>query len=120
MAYATYQDIEKRLNRTFSAEEQEQAEILLEDAALIIDSYNREAEADVKSLVSCRMVARAIGDGGSSGFPIGATQGTVSALGYSQTFTVSGGVGEVYISKHEKKLLGCGDRIGAHSPLEDM
>ncbi len=40
---------------------------------------------------------------------------------YSQTWTMSGGsVGELYLSKLEKKLLGVGDRIGARSPLEGM
>ena len=31
-----------------------------------------------------------------------------------------GSSGELYLSKLEKKLLGGGDRIGAHSPLEGM
>ena len=54
-------------------------------------------------------------------FPTGASQGSASALGYSQTWTMSGGsVGELYLSKLEKKLLGVGDRIGARSPLEGM
>ena len=31
-----------------------------------------------------------------------------------------GSSGELYLSKLEKKLLGVGDKIGAHSPLEDL
>ena len=50
-----------------------------------------------------------------------ATQASASALGYQQSWTVSGGsVGELYLSKLEKKLLGVGSRLGAHSPLEDL
>ena len=54
-------------------------------------------------------------------FPMGATQGTATALGYSQSWTMSGGsTGELYLSKLEKKLLGVGSKLGAHSPLEDL
>ena len=53
--------------------------------------------------------------------PRGATQGPATALGYSQSWTMSGGsTGELYLSKLEKKLLGVGSRLGAHSPLEDL
>ena len=61
------------------------------------------------------------GGQGAAMYPMGATQASASALGYQQSWTVSGGsVGELYLSKLEKRLLGVGDRIGAHSPLEDM
>lgn len=121
MAYATVQDVEARLTRTLSTEEQAVCGTLLDDSAVIIDAYNAEAEADAKKVVSCRMVLRALGDGESE-FPLGATQGSMSGLGYSQSWTVSSGgsVGELYLGKLEKKLLGVGDLIGSHSPLEDM
>ena len=69
------------------------------------------------------MVQRAMGDlDGGNQVPMGATQGSMSALGYSQswTFGSSGGTGELYLSKLEKQLLGLGNRIGSHSPVEDM
>jgi len=69
------------------------------------------------------MVRRQLGsDSQSAGmFPAGASQGTVTALGYSQSWTMSGGaVGELYLSKLEKQLLGVGNRIGAHSPVEEL
>ena len=54
-------------------------------------------------------------------YPIGASQGSASALGYTQSWSMAGGaVGEIYLSKLDKKLLGVGSRIGAHSPLEGM
>lgn len=119
MAYATVEDIQARMTSTLSASEQSVCTALLEDAAVMIDNYNAEADADCKKIVSCRMVMRAIVDGG--GIPMGATQGSQSGLGYSESWTIgNGSAGELYIGKTEKKLLGAGDQIGARSPLESM
>ena len=104
-----------------SRDEQTQCAALLSEAAVIIDSYNPDAGKDAKRVVSCRMVRRQLGEsdsGGGVSFPMGSTQGTATALGYSQSWTMSGG--ELYLSKLEKKLLGVGSRIGARSPLEDL
>ena len=58
---------------------------------------------------------------GSEGVPIGATQGSVAGLGYSQSWTIgSGAAGEMYLSKVDKKLLGSGNRIGSYSPVEEL
>lgn len=120
MAYATAEDVQRRLSRQMSADEQALCETQLDDAAVIIDSYNAEASDAAKLVVSCRMVIRAMGDG-SVDFPAGATQGTISAGGYSQSWTMSNGsTGELYLGRLEKKLLGAGNHIGSHSPLEDM
>ena len=119
-AYATVADVQAGLTRTLSTAEQTVCQELLEEAAVIIDAYNADAEADSKKVVSCRMVRRAIGDGGGS-IPMGATQASQSGLGYSESFTFGiGSAGEVYLSKLEKKLLGVSDRIGARSTLESM
>lgn len=118
--YATAADVQAGLTRILSTAEQTVCQELLEEAAVIIDAYNADAEADSKKVVSCRMVRRAIGDGGGS-IPMGATQASQSGLGYSESFTFgSGSAGEVYLSKLEKKLLGVSDRIGTRSPLESM
>lgn len=115
MTYATIQDVQKRL--TIPEDQEQTCQALLEDAAVIIDSYNAKASLDAKKIVSIRMVARALDAGD---IPTGATQGSISALGYSQSWTVgTGTVGELYIGKTEKKLLGVGDKIGARSPLEE-
>lgn len=119
MAYAEYNDVEIRLKKTFSDQEKVLCNELLNDSAVIIDSYNKNASQDVKKLVSCRMVIRAIGNSDTD-TPIGASQGTMSALGYSQSWTLSAGAtGELYLSKMDKKLLGV-SKIGSHSPLEDL
>lgn len=119
MAYATVEDVQARMSRTMSASEQAVCSNFLDDAAVIIDSYNVNATADSKKVVSCRMVMRAIGDGDGGGIPMGATQGSQSGLGYSESWTIgSGSAGELYIGKLEKKLLGLDNKIGASNPLE--
>lgn len=122
MAYATVEDVQARMSRTLTEEEQAICSTLLDDAAIIIDTFNADAAADVKKVVSCRMVSRSLGDGETSGVPMGATQGSMSGLGYSQSWTMgaSGSAGELYLSKLEKQMLGYGNKIGSHSPLEDM
>lgn len=118
-AYANVQDIQDRMSRELSADEKAVCEKLLVDAAIIIDAYNANASEDKKNLVSVRMVLRMISDGDES-IPTGATQGSMSGLGYSNSWTIGSGgsTGELYIGKLEKKLLGCGNLIGSYSPIE--
>ena len=101
-AYATVTDVENRMVRT-------------------IDSYKASAPDDAKKIVSCRMVIRAVGDG-STEIPAGATQGTMSALGYSQTWTMgtNASVGQLYLDKTDKALLGGDSKIGSYSPVEEL
>lgn len=122
MAYATVSDVQARMTRQMTASEEAVCTTFLDDAAIIIDAYNSEASADAKKTVSCRMAIRAMGDGGDQGVPIGATQGSMSALGYSQSWTIgaSGAAGELYLSKLEKTLLGVGNKIGSYSPTEEL
>ena len=119
MAYAQVSDVQSRMTRTMSAEEQNVCSTMLDDAAILIDGFNNKASADVKLVVSCRMVIRALGDGTNAGVPVGASQGSVAALGYSQSWTMgSGATGELYLSKTEKQLLGGGSKIGSYSPVQ--
>ena len=122
MAYAKVEAIAERLARTLSADEQKVAKALLNDAAVIIDRFNAQAPADVKQLVSLRMVMRALGDGGQSGVPMGATQGSMSGLGYSQSWTIGSGgsTGEVYLSKLDKQMLGVSNQLGSYSPVQGL
>ena len=93
--YATVADVQAGLTRTLSTAEQTVCQELLEEAAVIIDAYNADAEDDSKKVVSCRMVRRAIGDGGGS-IPMGATQASQSGLGYSESFTF--GIGSLLLN----------------------
>lgn len=121
MAYATVEDVQSRMMRALSVDEQAICSNLLDDVAVLIDSYNAAASADVKKIVSCNAVIRALGTGDTD-IPIGATQGSMSALGYSQSWTVGSGgsVAELYISKTDKRLLGVGNKIGSYSPLQEL
>lgn len=119
MAYATYEDVQARMSHVMSASEQSICSNLLDDAAVMIDTYNSEADTSNKKVVSIRMVLRSMSV--SDGVPIGATQGSMSGLGYSESWTVgSGAVGELYLGKEDKKLLGVSNKIGASSPLEAL
>lgn len=120
MAYATKADVEARTTQTFDTAEESVITKLLDDAAVIIDAFAPNAAADAKLVVSCRMVLRAVGD--DSDVPLGASQGSMSALGYTQSWTVgnSGAVGELYLSKLEKQLLGKGNAIGSYSPTQEL
>lgn len=122
MAYATWQDVQQRMIRTLTEDEQTVCTSLLADAAALIDAVAIGAEETVKEIVSCRMVIRALGDGSGTGVPMGATQGSQSALGYSQSWTIGsgGGAGELYLSKVDRQYLGKSNQIGSFSPLEAL
>lgn len=122
MAYATVADVQTRMLRQLSTDEQNVASTLLDDAAVLIDAMHSTADDDVKGVVSCRMVVRALGDGQDAGVPMGATQGSVSALGYAQSWTIGSGgsFGDLYISKADKQMLGVSNSIGSYSPTEEL
>lgn len=120
MAYATVSDVENRIGRQLTESEAETCNFSLDDAAVIIDSFNASADEGTKKVVSCRMVIRTLDT--TSDIPLGASQGSMSGLGYSQSWTMGsgGGAGELYLSKLEKKMLGYGNRIGSYSPVQGM
>ena len=122
MKYAEINEVEAGF-RPLSEDEMARCAALLEEAAIVIDAYCEQADPERKKLVSCRMVRRQLDTGGqaAAAFPMGASQGSASAMGYSQTWTMSGGsVGELYLSKLEKRLLGTGNKLGAYSPVEEL
>lgn len=120
-AYATVEDVQGRMTRTLTETETTVVGNLLNDAAVLIDSYNASASTDAKLIVSCRMVIRAVGDG-QSDVPIGASQGSIAALGYSQSWTMgtNASVGQLYLDRTDKGILGGGGKIGAYSPVEGL
>ena len=80
MAYATIADIRARTTDTITPAMESVITAQLDDAAVIIDSYNKDASEDAKKVVSCRMIIRTLNIDGS--IPMGATQGSMSGLGY--------------------------------------
>lgn len=119
MAYATVTDVEAGY-RTLTESEQKICEELLEEAGDIIDAYNADASEQAKMRVSTWIVRRAIGAATESVFPLGVTQGSAAAGGYSQSWTNSNGYGELYLTKIDKRVLGVGNRIGSKSPVEGL
>lgn len=122
MAYATVAEVQARMLRTLSTDEQAVASTLLDDAAILIDAMHSTATDETKGVVSCRMVVRALGDGQDAGVPLGATQGSVSALGYAQSWTIGSGgsFGDLYVSKTDKQMLGVSNSIGSYSPTQEL
>lgn len=102
MAYATYEDVQKRKDM----------------GGLNVDSVTALLD-DAKKLVSCNMVIRAV-ESSNEGVPIGTTQATATALGYSQTWTNLNGSGELYLTKLDKKILGVGNKIGSSNPYQEL
>lgn len=121
-AYATVADVQARLLYSLSEDQEALCSILLDDAAVLIDAAAFSASADAKKVVSCRMVIRALDDGSGNGVPLGATQGSVAALGYSQSWTIGSGgsAGELYLGKTDRQLLGLGNAVGSYSPVQEL
>lgn len=120
-AYAEVADVQARFLRDLSTDEELLCATLLEDVAVIIDTVAPNAPPAAKKTVSCRAVLRSLGSG-DDGIPVGATQGSQTALGYTQSWTVSGGgsAGELYLNRTDRRLLGLGDRLGCYSPVEAL
>lgn len=120
--YATVQDVQARMAHTLTLSEQTLCSTLLEDAAVMIDNYNKNATAAAKKIVSCRMVSRAV-QANDEFVPVGASQGSMTSGPYTQSWTMSTGgtTGELYLSKADKDLLGGhGNQIGSYSPTQEL
>lgn len=110
--YATVNDIEVRCQRVFSDDEKMHVFTMIEDSAVIIDAIAKNAPDNAKRLVTCNMIIRAI-NANDVQVPIGAMQGSMSANGYSQSWTMgNGSYGELYLSKTDKTILGVGNKVG--------
>lgn len=104
-AFATHQDLEARW-KTLSAAEQATADVLLEDAAVIIRAECEDADdidPGITKFVSCGMVKRAMIASGSEG--IG--QDNLTAGPFSQQRSYTNPMGNVYLTKQDRRLLGC-------------
>jgi len=136
-------DVQERMTREMSSAEQHVCEMLLNDAVRMIyavaprlagpedvmypDTITDDSiidDLELGKMIACRMVIRALGDGGAAAgaAPIGATQGSMSGLGYTQSWTMANGgsTGELYLSKTERQLLRRGNAIGSYSPVQGL
>ena len=95
-------------------------EVWLADASDIMASemdkagvdYSHASETLTARLVRiCRdMVHRAVGDGSQAtmAIPFGSTQASMSAGGYSESFTIGNPYGDLYLKAAERRSLGIG------------
>lgn len=103
MSYAGVSDIESRW-RVLTADEQERAEALLDDASAIIDALASDVDADKAKIVVCDMVIRAMSASAADSF--GASSTSITAGPYSQSWSYANPSGDLYLTKLEKRLLG--------------
>lgn len=111
--------------RPLSTAEQAQATILLADASTILraecpDVDERLAadpptlDSDLPVMIVCAMVKRAmIAAADAAG--VGSVQQTAGPFSQSQTFTNP--MGNLYLTKAERRLLGCGGQRAATVPM---
>lgn len=117
--YASADDVSDGF-RTLSTDEAEKCNALIIEASAMVDALAPNASHERKLLVVCRMVRRVLG-GSIDAVPMGTSQGTVSALGYSQTWSLGAGgsLGELYVGKSDKMLLGLSNKIGVSNPFAE-
>ncbi|WP_345438430.1 Gp19/Gp15/Gp42 family protein [Microbacterium gilvum] len=111
--YATVADLEARW-RTLTSDEQARAGVLLEDAAVRLDALCAPSvpptsqELASRLIVSCEMVKRAMVTGSSGSGGLGVTSVQQGAGPYQETVQFSNPTGDLYLTKADKALLGCG------------
>lgn len=105
MAYATVDDLIARW-RTLSDDESAVASVLLDDVAVLIDSYGEPSSADAAKAVSCSAVRRAMQASATDVF--GVSQASMTAGSYQQQWTYANPSGDLYLTKQEKRMLGLG------------
>lgn len=115
MAYAAVSDIEARW-RDLDSTEETKAETLLDDATAMLSQLvdvdpSDTQQADLLKTVCCSMVIRAMSAAVTDSY--GATQMSMTAGSYSQQWTYSNPMGDLYLTRLERILLGIGSgRIG--------
>ena len=119
MRFAEVFDIEARW-RALSAEEAVRAGVLIEDASAMLQSLvsvdaDDARQAELLKTVCCSMVIRAMSATASDSY--GATQMSMTAGAYSQSWTYSNPTGDLYLTRQEKKLLGIGGGRVGWAPL---
>ena len=109
MAYADVSDIEVRLMRTFTADETASVEALLDGASAVLGKLvdvdpSDTAQAELLEWVCTNMVCRAISAQGLD--VLGASQTSITAGAYTQSWSFGTPFGDMYLTKLEKRVLG--------------
>lgn len=111
--FATYRDVERRWHALTEAE-RETATVLLEDATqIIMDTCPRWSQASERTLASiaCAMVIRKMSVGDER---LGVTNAQQTAGSFSESFTYSNPMGDLYLTRAEKARLGRGRARAFH------
>ena len=125
MAYAEVSDIESRW-RELSTDEQARAAVLLDDASAMLTQLvdvdeTDEQQAALLKTVCCSMVTRTMSATESDSF--GASNMSMTAGVYSQSWSYANPSGDMYLTRLEKKMLGIGGNkyrsIQAHTWADD-
>lgn len=108
MAFAEVSDLEARWH-SLSQTEQQRAEVLLEDASAMLETLvdidvADSAQMKLLNIVCCNMVIRAMSATEVDSF--GASNMSMTAGPYTQSWTYSNPSGDMYITKAEKRMLG--------------
>lgn len=73
-----------------------------------------EAKADTYADIVCAMVHRALPANAEAALPVGLTQFSMTAGPYSQSGTIPGGYGSLYLERTEKDQLGLTDTLATY------
>lgn len=120
MAFAEVSDIEARWHQLDSSE-QARAEVLIDDASamlarLVKVDENNEEQAELLKVVCCNMVIRTMSATEVDSY--GASNMSMTAGPYQQSWTYSNPTGDMYLTKMEKRLLGITSNfIGTIRPM---
>lgn len=109
MVFADVSDIEVRW-RTLTSSERNRATALIEDASAMLSALvenidvSDEEQMQLLNLVCCNMVIRAMSATEVDSF--GASNMSMTAGAYTQSWTYANPTGDMYLTKFEKRLLG--------------
>lgn len=120
MGFAEVSDIEARW-RELSTSEESRANVLIDDASAMLAGLVDVDVADTRQLellkiVCCNMVIRAMSATESDSY--GASNMSMTAGPYTQSWTYSNPTGDMYLTRQEKRLLGIASSvIGTIRPM---
>lgn len=120
MGFAEVSDIEARW-RELSTSEESRATVLIDDASAMLKKLVDVDVADTRQLellkiVCCSMVIRAMSATESDSY--GASNMSMTAGPYTQSWTYSNPTGDMYLTRQEKRLLGIASSvIGSIRPM---
>lgn len=110
MAFATVSDVVARW-RDLTSDEQDKAEVLIEDASVMLSALvsvdpSDQQQAALLKRVCCSMVIRAMIASASDA--LGVSQVSASVGPFDQTAHFANPNGDLYLTRQERKILGVG------------